>query len=243
MEQLGIIQKDPIILAGDERLAARFVFADDSIQPQLLFLHGAGKATKERGQPLAQYLAEKKNISSLLFDFSGHGESTGTLAESSLEKRLFEASTVIERGKFIEPISVCGFSMGGYIALELLKEREIRSIILFYSAIYSSEVFSIPFGNPNFTSKIREKNSWESSDIFETIKTFPGNLLIVTGEKDDVVPPEIPRRLFHAASKARRKKLIVIPNAPHLFLPIIFESALLLEEISATIEDYVLLPD
>src|SRR2546425_11226766 len=96
---------------GGEALAGNIISGSELDEPRLLLVHGAGQATKERARPLALKLAEY-NISSFGFDFSGHGESTGKLEESSLYKRTTEAKEACRFLTSEEPLTVCGFSMG-----------------------------------------------------------------------------------------------------------------------------------
>jgi pimeloyl-ACP methyl ester carboxylesterase len=234
-----LVNQEASFFSGDEKLSSRFVLSAENNIPQLLFLHGAGKSSKERALPLAERLAARHDISSFLFDFSGHGESTGDLSNSSLKKRVQETIDAIDFAGFEEPISVCGFSMGGHIALELLKTRNVKNIILFYSAVYATKAVEIPFGNPEFSSILRTEDSWKKSNVWESIKNFRGNLFVITGEKDSVVPPEIPKMIVANAEQAKNRKLLIIPKAPHLLLPIIYDSENLMEEICAKIHSFI----
>src|SRR4051794_17833447 len=96
---------------GNERLVGQLVLSHTKEKPSVLFVHGAGKATKERSQPLAERLAER-SISSFAWDCSGHGESTGTMNHSSLQKRTIEAQMALTYTDPNQPLSICGFSMG-----------------------------------------------------------------------------------------------------------------------------------
>lgn len=233
-------QKEVQFAAAGETLSGRFVMPDDTDSaPRLLFLHGAGKATKERALPLALLLAEDHGVTSFGFDFSGHGNSTGSMENSSLRKRVDEASIAIEYAKIVEPISLIGFSMGGHIALEILKRKFVQTLLLFYPGVYTQDAFNVPFGDPEFHSVIRRDRSWASAEGFETIKQFTGNLLIVIGENDEVIPPEIPRMLMENSTMALKKRLIVVPHAAHNMLPTLYQSADLFKDVCATIKEYV----
>lgn len=240
MEFMLIQQEEVQFPAGKEVLSGRFVISDASDEtPHLLFLHGAGRASKERSLPLALQLAEDYGISSFTFDFSGHGASTGSLSSSSLKKRVEEASVALSYAKFAEPISLCGFSMGGHVALELLKQKAVRALILFYPAVYAAEAVAIPFGDPKFSFTIRRPRSWESADIFGVLNQFKGNLLIVAGEKDEVIPKDVFQLLIQNSSQAANSRLIIVPQAPHLLLPVLYKTDGLFKEVCAAISQYV----
>lgn len=197
----------------------------------ILFLHGAGKATKERSQPLAIKLAEKYGISSFLFDFSGHGASTGNIETSSLKKRVAEAVKAFEASGFSEPISICAFSMGGHIALELLPKIYVQNLILFYSAVYTDKAFEIEFGDPKFSELIRIERSWESSATFDNLNKLKGRLILFMGDNDEIIPMEVPNKIMSKANEVSKKELVILKNAGHLLLPVIFNSEELLNEV------------
>ncbi|HXO20914.1 MAG TPA: alpha/beta hydrolase [Thermoanaerobaculia bacterium] len=237
-----MIEKETTFYAADETLSGRFIIPDhlhsSKIQDGLLFLHGAGGATKERAQPIAAKLADSYGIPSFAFDFSGHGASTGTLQASSLRKRVRETQGALEVSGFGKTAPLCAFSMGGHIALELLKESQPRALILFYPAVYAMAAVDIPFGNPTFSATIRVARSWETSDAFESLRAFKGNLLIVTGERDEVIPQELISLLMETSTQAKKKRLVVVAGAPHLLLPTLIERQHLLEEVCGLIADY-----
>lgn len=62
----------------------------------LVWLHGGGRSTKERSVPMAEKLLAL-DISSVTFDHSGHGESTGSLSESSLTRRERQAQAIVDQ--------------------------------------------------------------------------------------------------------------------------------------------------
>jgi uncharacterized protein len=233
-------EHDVTFRAGDEMLSGRFIRpAGYQVAPRILFLHGAGKATKERCLPLANRLAAEYQLASFAFDFSGHGTSTGTLENSSLDKRVEEAIAALEYAGFTESVSLCAFSMGGHVALELIKHKKVGSLTLFYPAIYSRAAVAVRFGDPEFSATIRSDKSWESNDVLPKLDQFGGNVFIVVGEKDQVIPQEVFHLLYANTTHAQRKRLFVIPDAPHLLLPTILGNEELYSEICKTIAEYV----
>ena len=70
-------------IAGDETLVGTTFLNNQDEKISFIFLHGAGEASKEKLYPVAQRLLNA-HIPSFCFDFSGHGESTGELHNSSL---------------------------------------------------------------------------------------------------------------------------------------------------------------
>lgn len=221
-------------------LSGRFIRpAGNRVAPRILFLHGAGKATKERCLPLANRLATEYQLPSFAFDFSGHGASTGTLENSSLNKRVDEALAALEYAGLKEPVSLCAFSMGGHVALELIKSKKVGSLTLFYPAIYSRAASALRFGDPKFSAILRSDKSWESNDVLPKLDQFGGNVFIVVGEKDQVIPQAVFQLLYANTTQAQHKRLFVIPDAPHLLLPTILGNEELYSEVCKTIAEYV----
>ncbi|GAA2370844.1 alpha/beta hydrolase [Streptomyces cuspidosporus] len=69
--------------------------ASGTDRARVVIMHGAGIGSQQRSLPLARDFAAAGHAS-LAFDFSGHGRSSGTLEELSLERRLRQALAVIE---------------------------------------------------------------------------------------------------------------------------------------------------
>jgi len=214
---------------GNEILAGRLVTDQKEHKPQLLFFHGAGQSHKGRSLKLAEQLA-KRGISSFAFDFSGHGESTGTLEASSLAKRTNEAKSALQFLDLNKPITVCGFSMGAYIAIQLLKFAQVETLGLFYPAIYSRKVFNLPHGKER-SELLRQLESWKDTDATEILQDFKGNLLIYIGDNDEVIPKGIITLLDDSSPNAASKKIQIIPGGTHHLLDTIYPDQQLLESI------------
>jgi pimeloyl-ACP methyl ester carboxylesterase len=90
-------------------------------EPGVLWLNGFHSVmTGTKASALAEW-AGQKGRGCLRFDYSGHGQSEGRLVDGTIGRWLEEARAVfcrLSRGRQV----VVGSSMGGYIALLLLKE-------------------------------------------------------------------------------------------------------------------------
>ena len=204
---------------GAEVLSVR-IFGNTQNKPGFVFLHGAGESDGDRIKSISDHLTSK--ISILTFDFSGHGKSSGKIENSSLQKRVNEASSVIKKYADLKNLTLCGSSMGGYIAIKLIESLPVKNLILFCPAVYDKNVFSTEF-NHNFSSAIRALNSWYNSDAFDILKQYNDKLLIFVGEKDEVIPAELIKRLNDAAQKTSKREIIVLPNCDHAIHKYIFE--------------------
>lgn len=188
----------------------------------ILFLHGAGIGNKT----IVEYMRKPllaKNIHLVSFNFTGHSGNTKQMATSSIEKRVEEATTAIKRFHLQEPLSIIGSSMGGYIGIKLLEKYNVRNLILFCPGVYTTKAYSAPFGD-EFSQLIRKPKSWIDSDAFAILQSFTGNLFIVIGEKDEVIPKELIRKLDAYANHAKSKQILTIPDAPHRLHPFLEEN-------------------
>jgi pimeloyl-ACP methyl ester carboxylesterase len=85
-----------------------------------VILHGAGQANRQRYYSMATRFLDR-GIGVVLFDFSGHGDSSGSLQDLSLERRVLQASGVIDTVLPQKSVFyLVGFSMSGQTVCELV---------------------------------------------------------------------------------------------------------------------------
>lgn len=105
--------------------------------PGVVFSHGfrSGKDSP-RGKPVAERV-RKAGIASLLIDFTGHGDSEGSIMDdSTVEQQIDDLSRAIDflgsQEKISgETIGVTGASSGGLVALrEALKDKRVKAMVL-----------------------------------------------------------------------------------------------------------------
>jgi len=180
---------------------------------QTVLIHGAGASVRGRFAPLRSTL-HKRGIGSTAFDCIGHGETGGSLAESSLISRTRQAEAVINAQPRGVSLAIVGTSMGAYNAIKLLETQKVEALVLVVPGVYTPEAYELPFG-AEFTAVIRKERSWENTDAWGILEQFTGKLLVIAAEHDTVIPAEIPERLVQSACKASWRKLHVVPGAEH----------------------------
>ena len=185
----------------------------DGSPPQLLVLHGAGDSNRDRFRLLRRQLSAE-GISSVGFDFVGHGDTGGELKSSSLRSRTQQARRIVDSQNLQQPFSVIGASMSAYTAVKLLKHNEIKSLILLVPAMYSARADAVPF-NRGFTEIIRQPQSWDDSDAWDILAQYKGRLLIVAGENDRIIPRAVIDKIYECAVQATERKLYIAPDASH----------------------------
>ncbi|QKW21385.1 alpha/beta fold hydrolase [Kitasatospora sp. NA04385] len=187
-----------------------------------LLMHGAGSGDRHRCLPLARELAAA-GCRAVVFDFAGHGASSGTLGELSLARRARQARAVLERHAPVGPLLLVGFSMGGQTVTDLLRMPELavrtEAVALCAPAAYAREVRELPFANPEFTKVLRQEGSWRSSTAFDTLAAFGGRAVLVLPETDGVIPAGVTDAL-DAALRTRPAAppyaRLTLPGADHL---------------------------
>jgi pimeloyl-ACP methyl ester carboxylesterase len=209
---------EKVTLKVDKEIIAGSIISKDDVTtpPKFVFLHGAGTGIKEGVHSISSPIVNN-GINILTLDFSGHGESTGNLKQSSLEKRVNEAKEVIDKFTTKHSLIICGVSMGGFVAIKMLDLYKVDTLILFCPALYDSKAYHISF-DQGFTEIIRATESWRNTDVLNLLENFRGNLLIVVGEKDEVIPPGVIDLIIRHSSNAKNKELYIIPGCPHKIL-------------------------
>lgn len=205
----------PFTINFEDYLLHGTITCSDQI-PKLLFLHGAGQSNQDRFTFIRKDLIEL-GISSVSFDFIGHGKTGGSLEKSSLQQRFNQAGYIIKVLNLSPSLSIVASSMSAYIAIKLLKKYPIENLILFVPAIYTTKAYNIPF-NQGFSEIIRMPNSWLDSDAWNILQNFKGNLLIISAANDEIIPPAIVQKLYDSAKNAKRRELLIIENCSHQIL-------------------------
>jgi predicted esterase YcpF (UPF0227 family) len=186
--------------------------AKESI-PSIICLHGGGPSSKNSTAYLSKELVSIGR-SVVRLDFSGHGESTGDIKNSSLAKRYFEACTIIDEFKLEKDIIVIGTSMGGYIASKIASTHDVNKLILFGPATYSQKAYELKFGN-GFTQEIRREKSYMDTDLDVMLKDFTGDSYLIYGDQENIIPQDVLSMYRDLLQKSGQFKEMIIQDCPH----------------------------
>jgi pimeloyl-ACP methyl ester carboxylesterase len=108
------------------------------------------------------------------FDYSGHGESGGSFMDGTIGRWLEESLAVLE-GCCRGPQVVIGSSMGGWLALLLVRALarrtppaavRIAALVLIAPAVDFTEVLMWQRFSPEIQREIQEKGAWERSSRY-----------------------------------------------------------------------------
>ncbi|MFL5994537.1 MAG: alpha/beta fold hydrolase [Streptomyces sp.] len=184
-----------------------------------VLLHGAGRGSKERLLPLLDEFAAH-GCRALAFDFSGHGESSGELAELSLRRRFEQAVAVIDAHAPADgPLVLVGFSMSGQTVADLARHygERVAALGLCAPAVYAAEAWDVPFGHGDgrFSGIIRRPGSWRRSPALEVLRAYEGRAVLAVPGTDAVIPPEVTEAVQEALAFRAQFTRLELPEADH----------------------------
>ncbi|CAL9424632.1 hypothetical protein SUDANB96_01935 [Streptomyces sp. enrichment culture] len=184
-----------------------------------VLLHGAGNGSKERLLPLlGEFVAQ--GCAALALDFSGHGESSGKLAELSLRRRFEQAVAVIDaRVPAGGPLVLVGFSMSGQTVADLAAHYGDRVVALGLCApaLYAREAWDVPFGEGDgrFSEIIRRPEGWRDSAGLSALRSYEGRAVLVVPGTDQIIPPAVTEAVQDALAARARFTRLDLPDADH----------------------------
>jgi uncharacterized protein len=159
--------------------------------PLLLFTHGNGELIDYWPDEFEE--PRRWGVGVLLVEYAGYGRSAGLPSQPSITEGMLAAYDWARRHPDIDPSRIVpyGRSLGGAAAAVLSGERSVPALI-FESAFSSVTAFAARFGAPAFL--VRDK-----FDSVSAIRSFTGPILILHGDRDDIVPPPHANALAAAA--------------------------------------------
>jgi fermentation-respiration switch protein FrsA (DUF1100 family) len=149
-------------------------------------------------------------ISVFLFDYRGYGRSYGRPSEKGLYQDSLAAYAYLTDVRHIQPeqIVLFGRSLGAAVAVEVASQRRAAGLIL-ESAFPSVEALARfqYFGFPLH---------WLFGARFRLVDRLPKisvPILIIHGDRDDIVPLPLGKQVFDAAKEP--KSFYLVPGANH----------------------------
>lgn len=198
------------------RLAATITTPDNlpNLKPTIMVLHGSGnESTQQRSFYLAHFFA-LLGKATLRFDHSGHGLSTGHMANTSLSRRLTEAASMLPYMSQTEPLTFIGSSMGAHTGAMLTQHANVGTLVGIAPAAYGLALENLLFG-PDFAYMSRLPGHFNTSAIWPILNQFQGNLLLVTAGNEEKVPRQVPQLYWETCTQAKSRTQLNIPGSHH----------------------------
>ena len=195
------------IRSGANRLDALFCAPVEPVSPVcVLICHGIGE-TIERWQSVQEMLA-REGVSSMVFNYSGYGRSTGSIHAEQLERDAIAAFSCLQELRPQAPVSLLGFSLGSAIATAVVKKVAAHRLVL-CSAFTSFRKAAASFGVPSLLTRLLP-DIWDSEQSLRTV-TVP--VLVVHGAEDGLFPVHMAQDL--AAAYQAPCEPIIVPGLAH----------------------------
>lgn len=182
----GVIRRERVTLPSQDRLlAGTVVSAPVPSGAGVLFVHGLG-SSRMTNVERAEAVAQAHAATCLALDLGGHGESTGSLSRMTPRGNLADAVAGFDllaglAGVDRDRIGVCAASYGAYLSVLLSALRPVSRLLLRAPALYADDSFDRPLGQ-----RLRG-DAGTAPTLLAHVALFPGRLLVVESERDEVI--------------------------------------------------------
>jgi fermentation-respiration switch protein FrsA (DUF1100 family) len=214
-----------------QHLAGLF-YACRALESALIVCHGFSGSKEGGGRALrmAEYLA-RPGMGVLLFDFSGNGESEGSFADTTLSGQMDDlksaATWCLDAGA--KHLAGMGRSFGGTTLLcQAAEDSRFEAVCTWATPAYPLALFhgflreqsgnSVILAGEDGTIELNKAflEDLASHDVEACARNIPLRpVLIVHGERDEVVPPREAEVIHNAAASSSRLRMM--PEADHRF--------------------------
>ncbi len=163
--------------------------------PALVFAHGNGELVDHWAGEFDE--PRSRGVAVLLVEYPGYGRSPGSPSRDSIARAMNAAYDALAARADIDPLRIVGYgrSLGGGAVCDLARARRLAALVL-ESSFTSSRSLAWRFGLPPFLVRDRFDN-------VAVLREFDGPVLVVHGERDEIIPVAHAHRLARAARFAR----------------------------------------
>lgn len=195
-------------------------------RPSLLILHAL---TGNKENRTINFLAKNiplEGFNTIQFDFSGHGKSQGMMGDSTVSKQLEEIKVILNQIKQVNTKQIIlvgnSFSVITALAYGKIDARVVGLILLSGRANFLNyiDTFEKKDDKYKLSDNVLINDSffedYRKYNPLENINSFVHPVLIIHGEKDDIIPAE-EANLFYSMSNSKEKEIYIVPNAGHRY--------------------------
>jgi fermentation-respiration switch protein FrsA (DUF1100 family) len=198
--------QDVVLVTDDGIRLGAWYFPVAGGGPAVLVTNGNGGDRSGR-IPLATAL-NRIGLSVLLFDYRGYGGNPGKPSEDGTAADARAARAWLAAQPGVEKIVYFGESLGAAVAVGLAVETPPAGLIL------RSPFTSLPDVGAMHYPWLPVR--WLLTDRYPSIDRISSvhvPVMVIAGDRDDIVPESLSRRLFEAANEPKR--YVVVPGAGH----------------------------
>lgn len=178
-------------------------------QTTLLWFHGNAGNISHRLENI-RLLHDRVEINTFIFDYRGYGRSQGQPSEEGTYRDGEAALRYLRSRKDVDPkrIVFFGRSLGAAVAAELATREDALALILETPFASIREMARVAFPFLPIGPLLRTRY-----DTVEKVKRVKGPLLVVHGDRDEIVPFAQGQKVFDAAPQP--KEFYAIRGAHH----------------------------
>jgi uncharacterized protein len=193
-----------VIASGRRRLSAVFVSAGEET-PAVLICHGIGELVEYWGR--VQGLLQGMGVSSLVFNYSGYGTSTGHLCTAHCEEDAIAAYKELA-GRGHRSIVVLGFSLGSGVSAAVASRLDVDGLVL-CEGFSTLREGALAMGFPRWVTRMIP-DAWDTAGRVCTLEV---PVLVVHSDVDGLFPLSMATSVAEACGG--RGELVVIKGVSH----------------------------
>ena len=198
------------IASGDRRLDGRLVRAPSDTAPALLIFHGTAESISHWAD--TQALLYRQGVTSMVFDYSGFGRSTGRATVAHLQEDADSAYAEFTRR--LKPRArpfVLGYSLGTGVMLEAIDRWAPAPAGAVFAASYSSaREGAVAFGLVPRWLTFLLPDLWNN---VRDVRKLKQPLLVLQSDADQLFPVSMARAVHDAATVP--KQLVILRGFDH----------------------------
>ena len=198
------------VTSGDRSLDAILVRAPSDTAPALLIFHGTAEAVSYWAD--TQALLYRHGITSMVFDYTGFGRSTGTATASHLEEDADAAYAefVTRIGAHARPF-VLGYSLGTGVVFEAVGRWTPQPAGVIFAASYSSaRDGAVAFGLIPAWATFLLPDMWNN---VRDARNLSQPLLVMQSDADQLFPVSMAKAVYDVATVP--KQMVVLHGYRH----------------------------
>lgn len=192
-EDIQFVAEDGVLLHG-------WWIPCENARGALIYCHGNAGNIGDRAWIMADL--HRLGVNIFIFDYRGYGKSKGIPTEDGTYRDARAAYEVV-RARYEDvdtpPVMVYGHSLGGAVAVQLAKDKPVRSLVV--ESSFSSSLDMGRFLYPSLPVGLLLHFRYDSASKAASL-TIPK--LFSHGKPDQVIPYELGRKLFDAAAEPKR---------------------------------------
>lgn len=198
--------RDVVLETADGIRLGAWYFPADMPGPAVLVFNGNG-GNRSMRVALAGAL-NRIGLSVLLFDYRGYGGNPGRPTEEGLAADARAAQAWLAAQPGVQKIVYFGESLGAAVAVGLAVERPPAALVLRSPFTSLADVGATHY--PWLPLRLLLLDRYPS---IERISSVQASVLVIAGDRDEIVPATLSRQLFEAAPEPKR--WLLVPGAGH----------------------------